>query len=60
MVQCVCVCMCVCLYVCLCVYCVCAHLCIYMCAMYIGKERLDVFEAKIEESEKAGSIYRRL
>ena len=51
MVQCVCVCMCV---------CVCVHLCIYVCGMYISKERLDVFEAKIEESEKAGSIYRGL
>ena len=47
---------CVCLYVCVCV-CVCSFVHIHVCGMYISKERLDVFEAKIEESEKADSIY---
>ena len=46
--------------VCVCVLCVCSFVYIHVCAMYTGKERLDVFEAKIEESEKAGSIYREL
>ena len=46
--------------VCVCVLSVCSFVYIHVCAMYIGKERLDVFEAKIEESEKAGSIYRGL
>ena len=44
---------------CVCV-CVCSFVYIHVCGMYISKERLDVFEAKTEESEKAGSIYRGL